>query len=113
MNSTVLRNTSMAAPFSASSVYAIAAVVIVSFRSRWTDHISTLSGTTTVAPPGPAAAARQLATDYYSLCKLPRTEGSTPLPETSKVEQHIPSRHAHRREYWACLEDLLRDGPES
>jgi hypothetical protein len=63
----------MSAPFSASSVNAIVAVVIVEISSgHWlVGRTSTISGTTMATPTGIAVAARQAASGY-ALRALPR-----------------------------------------
>ena len=56
-----------------------------SFRSRWMDRTSTLSGLTMATPIGTAAAARQAASGY-ALRVSPRSERLTPPPGTSTLE---------------------------
>jgi len=77
MNCTIWRSKSMSAPFSASSVNAIVAVVIVESPSdRLVGRTSTLSGTTMATPTGIAAAVRQAASGY-ALRALPHLKTYT------------------------------------
>ena len=77
MNCTIWRSTSMSASFSASSVNAIVAVVIVESPSdRLVDRTSTISGTTMATPSGIAVATRQAASGY-ALRALPRRKTYT------------------------------------
>ena len=77
MNCTIWRSTSMSAPFSASSVNAIVAVVIVDISlDRLVVRTSTISGTTMATPTGTAVAARQAALGY-ALRGLPRRKTYT------------------------------------
>ena len=77
MNCTIWRSTSTSAPFSASSVNAIVAVVIVEISlDRLVGRTSTISGTTMATPTGTTVAARQAASGY-ALRALPRRKTYT------------------------------------